>query len=78
MPSDPIVEVIKSPGSGVVDHLYVTVGHQVQPGDDLCVVERRPKEQWRVHARRAGLVSEVRVHRGDNVTKGDALMVIIS
>lgn len=77
MPSRPIVEVVTSPGGGVVDHLYVAVGHRVQAGEVLCVIERRAKEHWRVHTTGGGIVSEVRVHRGVYVSKGDVLMVII-
>jgi acetyl-CoA carboxylase biotin carboxyl carrier protein len=60
---------------GKIIEVVVEPGSQVQPEDDLVVIESM-KMEIPVAAPRAGTVREVRVSEGDTVQEGDVLLIM--
>lgn len=66
---------IKSPLPGTILDIYVKVGDVVKLGQHLIMLEAMKMEN-NIDADKEGKISEIKVHRGDNVMEGDVLIVI--
>lgn len=66
---------VKSTVSGSVIEVLVSVGQRVALDDDVVRVESM-KMEIPVAAEAAGVVTEVRVARGDLIAEGDVLVVL--
>jgi biotin carboxyl carrier protein len=66
---------VRSPMQGTVLSVEVAVGASVQAGDLLCVVEAMKMEN-EIVAHADGVVAELRVGPGDQVSNGQVVCVI--
>lgn len=66
---------LKSPLPGAILDVFVKVGDTVKAGQHVLLLEAMKMEN-NIDASRDGVVSEVKVQRGDSVMEGDVLIVI--
>lgn len=66
---------LKSPMPGMVVDIPVEVGQEVQPGDNLVILESM-KMQNELKAPRSGKVLRIRVKVGDRVEQNQVLVVV--
>jgi acetyl-CoA carboxylase biotin carboxyl carrier protein len=69
------VPTISSPLSGRVVAISVKPGDQVTAGDPLLMIESM-KMEIPVEAEAAGVVSQILLNEGDEVTEGQAIVVM--
>ena len=62
-----------SPMPGLLRSITVSAGDEVEPGQELCVVEAMKMENI-LRAERGGRIAEVRVRPGDTLTVGQVIM----
>lgn len=65
--------IVKAPLPGVIESVAVEPGTQVNPGDELCVIEAM-KMKNTIRASRAGTIKAIKVAVGQHVQHSDALM----
>jgi len=70
------VPTISSPLSGRVVAISVKPGDQVNAGDPLLMIESM-KMEIPVEAEAAGVVSQILLNEGDEVTEGQVIVVMI-
>jgi glutaconyl-CoA/methylmalonyl-CoA decarboxylase subunit gamma len=68
-------EVVKSPMPGVILDIKVSVGSAVKEGDTLLMLEAMKMEN-EITAHVDGIVAEVRVSKGTNVSTDEVLVVL--
>jgi len=66
-------DMVASPLMGKIAAVQVTVGQQVQQGQELITIEAMKMNTF-VYAPKAGLVAEIFVNSGDAVEEGQALV----
>ena len=66
---------IKSPLPGVVLDMHIKVGDTVKIGQKLWPLEAMKMEN-NIDSDKDGVVSAIKVHKGDNVMEGDVLVII--
>jgi acetyl-CoA carboxylase biotin carboxyl carrier protein len=69
------VTSIEAPVSGIVIAVWVQPGQTVSPGIALLLIESM-KMEIPVEAQTAGVVSEIRVAKGDEVKEGEVVVVL--
>ncbi len=67
---------LKAPMPGLIVAVPVEIGHSVQKGDVLVILESM-KMQNELKSPRAGTVARIRVNPGDRVEKKDTLLSVI-
>jgi biotin carboxyl carrier protein len=68
-------KVCRSPLAGIVVAVNTQPGQQIQANDTLLVLEAMKMEN-NIDSDKEGRVTEVKVHKGDNVLEGDVLVII--
>ena len=68
-----IVNAIKAPMPGLILEISVTVGHEVQEGDNLLILEAMKMENS-FDSPRAGVIKSIAVEKGQAVDKGQLLI----
>jgi biotin carboxyl carrier protein len=68
-------EVVSAPLPGVITEIRVTVGEAVDEGSVLLVMEAMKMEN-EIYSPRRGTVSAVHVEAGQQVARGDRLIVV--
>ena len=72
-PSQGNREMIKAPIPGVILTIRVKEGDEVQPGEELCVLEAMKMKNM-VHANQAGWIAKIHISVGDSVSHSQILM----
>ncbi len=68
-----IVNAIKAPMPGLILEINVTVGQEVQEGDNLLILEAMKMENS-FDSPRAGVIKSIAVEKGQAVDKGQLLI----
>lgn len=66
---------IISPVDGLIAKIYVNVGEQFEEGQELVILHSM-KMEIPIYAEGDGVVSEITIPEGDNVSLGDVILVI--
>lgn len=66
---------IKATMAGNMWKINVTVGDQVEPGDDVAILESM-KMEIPITSEEAGKVKEIKVAEGDFIKEGEVILIL--